>query len=509
LSPAAAGLAPSSTAEITPTGGVRIVWGFPGHGSARLICGKVTKVGHRKASGRWCLWDELYRCRSHECPECFDQPGGYACSEAKSIADRLEKYFELRNLALIRGWERRRAHRFDQAAFSVDREARREVARTVRWLRVEAGRARGRARVRKPVHVVVAPPPELWDRVDTPGGYRELRSEAYEQARERGVDGACAVFHHKRLRSSRWDGNASLFEPDELDIPADGPHWHMIGDGWVLPRGPLHERANEVAHDFLGEARHLLAAVRLVERVVGTTFRPTAARLSGDLRYALPSLRYHSDETERARVEARAEWFVSNLGVRVSVFQTALYVLTHAGFARKMSRVETSYPRARAPVETVTWWGSCSARAFPALSAPLEPVVCLRCGELLGGRDVIPVRYLGSGPPMAGDLDGEPEEWRAEGLKVAVSRVETSMRLARRLNSGTWRFRKPRGLERWEVESANNAADVEWALHLDYLASHEDHGARARRLPVRDNFNHAWDEERECDGSERASLSGG
>jgi hypothetical protein len=513
MSPAAAELALPVIGESPAEDGtsVALEWSFPGHGSARARCGKVVKVGHCKSDERWCLWDELYRCRSHSCPECFDKPGGYAYSEAQAISDRLEKYFDLRNLAVIRGWELRRAARFDRAADKRERGARRGRARAIRRFRIEAARARGRSHCRKPVHVVVAPPPERWGEISTVEGYRALRAEAYEQARMRGVDGGVAVFHHKRLRSSRWAGNASLFEPDELDVPADGLHWHIVGDGWVSPRGPLHQRSHQIAVDHQDQARNVLQRVRSLERE--QLPRASRAALARNLAFSLPSIFYGLTEAAaRARGAARAEWFVSNKGVRASVFQTALYVLTHAGFASltgslpeptelpEMSRVVTSYPRARGPVETVTWWGSCSARSFPVPTEPSKTCVCKRCGERIGARAPIPVVYLPAGPPPAGDVDGNPDDWRAEGLTPPTNRAEISERLARRLRRGTWKVRSPRGLERWQIQSANAEADEEWSRSEWDRVEASVYGADVRpagnRRATREAFDEADREER-------------
>lgn len=481
-----------------------LFWHFPGHGAARGICQTVTKVGHHKTNGRWCLWDQLYSCPASECPACFDQPGGYAGREAAAIADRLEKYFDWRNLVIIREGEARRAQRLLGRKDAIARR-----------------RSLGRARNRRPVHVIVAPPPERWAEIRTIDGYRSLRTEAYEQARERGVDGGVAVFHHQRLRSSRWNGNASHFEPDELDVPADGPHWHIIGDGWVEPRGPLHQRAHDLAVRHQDVARLFLDRVRELE--TRPLPRPTRATLSGYLKYSIPPVLYGLTEAFAiARHKARAEWFVSNLGVRVSVYATAFYILTHAGFASppsspEMSRVVTSYPRGRAPVQTVTWWGSCSARSFPVPLEPVEERVCERCGEAIGAKDVVPVAYLPAGPPPEGDIDGNPEDWRAEGINVPVSKEERSVRLLRKLTNGAWRYREPRGLERWEIESANHNANVDaiasgdspdatasdglrqhWSDRQDYGNTHEAHaGLRPlrRRSSAREDFNLALSEE--------------
>ncbi len=441
-------------------GATQIGWEFSGHGDATLRCGRETKVGHRRLNGRWCLWDEVYRCPASSCPICYNQPGGYASRESESIDGELTQYFDWRNSVAHRGALRRRG----------DRE---------------------RSHLRKPIHVPVAPPEERWAETYTTEGYRALRAEMYEQARMRGVDAGVAVFHHVRLRSSRWDANASLFEPDELDVPHLGPHWHIIGDGWVTPRGPLHERAHEIALEHKDQALSVLGRLRSLE--LESLPRSTRATQAHNLAYSLPSVfRGRTEACAQARTDARVEWAVSNKGVRVSIYQTAFYLLTHAGFARRVqnaTQVGASYPRARSPVETVTWFGMGEFRRAGGRKETVLTHICARCGEEISHRDVIPVAYLPAGPPPKGDVEGDPSEWRAEGLNVATSRAEVSLRMARRLRTGTWKVREPRGLERWEISQANDESDRAWSDARDYAATHVDPTPRKRNRPRRGHWS--------------------
>ncbi|MGA8711282.1 MAG: hypothetical protein WB786_08685 [Thermoplasmata archaeon] len=499
--------------------GQSLAWEFPGHGDPTLRCGRETKVGHRKVDGRWCLWDEIYRCPASECPVCFNQPGGYASREAEAISARLDAYFEMRNALASRAPLRRRAIRKDRLAelllsrASEGREWDPPSARLrerARRLLVVAERDRGRSRVRRPIHVVVCPPEERWGEIAEAGADRKLRAEMYEQARMRGVDGACAIFHHTRLRSSRWDANASLFEPDDLDVPHLGPHWHLIGDGWVSPRGPLHERSHELSVEIRGRSLSFLGALRALERPLPRSSRAFQARV---LALSLPPFNHLAATVAGARPEARAEWVVSNKGVRVSVYQTAFYCLTHAGFARRAGNLPPpeigfsarndgsgSPRRNRAPVETVTWFGTLAPRTFPRPREPVGPHICARCGEEIGPRDATPVAYLACGPPPKGDVDGDPGDWRAEGLTAPTSKDELSERLARHLRTGSWKYRAPRGLERWEMETANAEADEEWSRgEWDRVEAsvYEQHGTRPRsRREIRAAFNEAMREER-------------
>ena len=109
---------------------------------------------------------------------------------------------------------------------------RREAEHVLAVLRAEQDSRRkvGGSRT-KPVHVSLNPPPKLWDaakRLRTRGrgktrkpGFRWLRASAYRVARTAGIEGGSAVFHRVRC--------ADKADP----IETDGPHFHVLGFGWV------------------------------------------------------------------------------------------------------------------------------------------------------------------------------------------------------------------------------------------------------------------------------------
>jgi hypothetical protein len=393
-----------------------LAWELVGHGRPGLDCGRVRKLGHARIDGRWCLWDGLVRCKRSDCPACFSESGGYVDRESKEATARLAAYFEMRNDPELRESFRTLANRRGawRSESSVARDIRlfyscsepraREVARRMRAL---AQRDLGRSRVRRPVHVIVAPPPSRWEEVHSIESYRALREEAYHQAAARGADGGLAVFHHARLRSSRWDGNLERFGAAGVDRCVDGPHWHVVGDGWI---SEVH-RCEEVGCGQLSADGR-----RRTFRTVGSPDAP------------------HSF-FERLRCpdwHEGVDWIVRNLGLRASVRETLRYLLTHASVS---SRIEPWGPSAvrettsasgqdtrpsgtgvsgRRPVQTVTWFGRASYAAFEGPDPNEEPSACARCGELVEPADVVPVRYLGTGPPPPGDLAGDPREWRAE-----------------------------------------------------------------------------------------------
>lgn len=75
-------------------------------------------------------------------------------------------------------------------------------------------------RTRELVHVVVSP---LATTPRTVEEYRDLRSRAYEAADEAGLSGGVWLFHPVRI-PSKWN---------ERELCQDGPHWHVIGCGWI------------------------------------------------------------------------------------------------------------------------------------------------------------------------------------------------------------------------------------------------------------------------------------
>lgn len=97
------------------------------------------------------------------------------------------------------------------------------------------------------IHVVVAPPPELWDLPETRGGYNQLRRRAYKISKEWGFRGGCAIYHGLRVN---WHGEGLCVE---------GPHFHLLGDGWIVPPARW-KRSNWIIRN-LGLRRSLCATL--------------------------------------------------------------------------------------------------------------------------------------------------------------------------------------------------------------------------------------------------------
>jgi len=101
-------------------------------------------------------------------------------------------------------------------------------------------------------------------------------------------------------------------------------------------------------------------------------------------------------------IEAKTGWVVRNLGVRESVYNTALYQLSHAGVKKG--------------VQVVTWMGCMSNSTYhklrPYPEGPRGESKCTECGAVLR-----PVRWEGDGdPPLQGFKECgywiDPGGWR-------------------------------------------------------------------------------------------------
>ncbi|MBA7716769.1 hypothetical protein ES703_125845 [subsurface metagenome] len=222
----------------------------------------------------------------------------------------------------------------------------------------------------RPIHLVVSVPEEEAHLVDgqtlnARGGkfnlksnYSVLRAKAYKLAKKVGFKGGCCIFHpfandkmHEEAQEEAiWDMSQEGVDLKWLKAYFDKqdrhvgfwykrPHFHFIGYGWIEGVEEIHDRTG---------------------------------------------------------------WVIVNLGVRESVFNTALYQLSHAGVKKG--------------VQVVTWMGCMSNSTYyklrPEPEAPQGPGKCIECGA-----DLRPVRWEGDGdPPLQGQLEGgywiDPGGWR-------------------------------------------------------------------------------------------------
>ncbi len=275
-----------------------IHFALPGHGEPGERCGKLGFFGHRAAGGETHYRGAIQRCGRFSCPVCALSAGGWASREAGAIAHRV------------------------RAGVSAVR--------------------------RRAIHVVVSPPPNV--PLDTLENYLDLRHAAYAAARSRGFRGGGVVFHHMRLGARRFNQGRSLgCRP--------GPHFHLLGDGWITQPGPcVHAQSDTMAF-----CRH--------------------------------------------RPDPYAGWVVKNLGVRKSVRSTALYLLSHA------SQGILPKPDLRPP-EVVTWFGSMAYNRLKLAPEAPGPMVCAVCKLSVPHAEWFLLAWSGQGPPPEGGSGVcEPGSW--------------------------------------------------------------------------------------------------
>jgi hypothetical protein len=175
----------------------------------------------------------------------------------------------------------------------------------------------------------------------------------YHVARRAGIRGGFVVFHYLRLGAERWNG-------DELGC-RPGPHWHVVGDGWLRAIAPGERNPHE-------------------------------------------------------------GWLVKNLRVRRDVDGTIHYLLTHAALpVREAVPAAGILPSGnlrstRAPVEALTWFGTF---AYNRLRVPPEEPERVKCG-VCGAEDhewSLELEWVGQGPPPAREwFVARAEDWRAYAL---------------------------------------------------------------------------------------------
>lgn len=425
LSPESPGLSPPYHQSSVPLE-ARLSWGYPGHGDALPICGHWTYSVHLLSTaagsgGHYRGW--RYKCGRFECPKC----DGWIKREARAVAERIARAVAFG--AWVRsdsgvadedapdwspdgswadGWSRSEenwgalddytpgslfwamrdgpvcvacAGRWRPGQGPIrcphisperrlewlaeEAEKRRLFEETLWWRWVEQAPA---DRVHLPIHVVLSPPLDLWGKIGTVGGYEWLKHRAYAVAKSRGIRGGCVIFHHTRLRSSRWEYNHGRFSEEELDCQSPGPHFHVIGLGWVS----------------------------------------------------------HISEGYR-----RDGWVVKNLGARKSVYLTALYQLSHASRGTPVSGYPAVHRPTGAPLptprgpEVVTWFGElsygkrwlkedASGDGTPCLVCDEEGAVRIPASEWYHATPTFVPHWEGSGPPEPSDESAESDEVHGE-----------------------------------------------------------------------------------------------
>ena len=234
----------------------------------------------------------------------------------------------------------------------------------------------------RPIHLVVSVPEEEAHLVDgqtlkVHGGkfnlksnYSALRAKAYKLVKKAGFKGGCCIFHPF--------ANDKMHEDNQEEAI-----WDMSQEGVDLEwlKGYFDKQDRHVGFWYKRPHFHFIGyAPRDWNNPENDPFTPEKIEA----------------------IHQGTGWVIVNLGVRDSVYMTALYQLSHAGVKKG--------------VQVVTWMGCMSNSTYyklrPESERPRDQGKCPECGAVLQ-----PVRWEGEGdPPLQGQLEGgywiDPGGWR-------------------------------------------------------------------------------------------------
>jgi len=260
-----------------------VLFDLPGYGIRRDTCGDFFYIGHEHVNNKVHFIRKMKSCHRKECPVCWPD---WQKREALAIQERIADYQILHN--------------------------------------------------RKPVHYVVSPPQSA--KFETKDQFRILRSRAYEIGKLRGIKGGVMIFHTRAMRYS----NPNAYRYTHC---SDGPHFHIIGDGWL----------SNVKEFYLEDG-----------------------------------------------------WIVKNLRIRYNsvTYKTAFYILEHAAIGHGYPANSQS---SLASLATETWFGSMSYNKMPKAKIRGSGIIfCPICKQEIPSNEWYVLDWIGSGDPPKTD-SGESE----------------------------------------------------------------------------------------------------
>lgn len=250
-----------------------LIFDLPGYGSKKEDCGSPVYLAH--LSGDKLHWITRKKsCHRKECPVCWPD---WQKREALSIQDRISKYYDIYH--------------------------------------------------KMPVHYVVSPPQSVI--YDTKAQYKALRHKAYHVSKQRGIKGGVMIYHTRAMRYS---------DPDAYTKShcSDGPHFHIIGDGWL----------SNTKEFFLDDG-----------------------------------------------------WIVKNLRMRKlnSVYKTAYYILDHAAIPHGYPAISQSTP---SQLSAETWFGTMSYNKLQKEQyVGSDKIYCPICEEEIDRSEWYHADWNGLSPP--------------------------------------------------------------------------------------------------------------
>ncbi len=261
-----------------------LVFDLPGYGKAKVDCGQWIYMGHQVSDEQLHIIRRRKSCHRKECPVCWPD---WQKREALSILDRIQEYHKLTG--------------------------------------------------RMPVHYVISPPQSV--EYNTKKQFRALRKKAYEIGKQRGIKGGVMIFHE---RAARYSDSESYTKAH----CSNGPHFHIIGDGWL---------SEKVKEFFLADG-----------------------------------------------------WIVKNLRIRKmkSVYGTAVYILDHAAIAHGYPAISQSRV---SELASVTWFGTMSYNKLhvPQFTGP-DTIFCPICHQEISKEEWYIVDWMGlKDPPNEDHFTGK------------------------------------------------------------------------------------------------------
>ena len=153
------------------------------------------------------------------------------------------------------------------------------------------------------IHVSLNPPPELWDRFGTAPGdpddsealrsFGKMRARAYRVARKAGLDGGCVVFH--RIRCADKD------DP----VATDGPHFHVLGFGWIRPDARAKSGWVVVNHGLRGDRRSIVGTA---EYVLSHSYRAEGISPEGKSRGVTLTVTWFGRQVPASKIESEGPY---------------------------------------------------------------------------------------------------------------------------------------------------------------------------------------------------------
>jgi hypothetical protein len=331
-------------------------WNMVGNGKPKEACGYMVHTefevcrntqGHfnSKAENKWVLSKRAIGCNQFECPIDYVKACAYQAIKVATRFARMPQY----NKYLDSGINQ-------ISVMGKDHPVRGFRTLQKKYHRKQVTSPEDRSQFGYPVHITLSPSKEWMELTKSSKDHRRLVRKLYHIIRKLGIIGGCIIYHP----------------------------WRSTKE--TLPEGtPEHDIVNGT-YDYKG--------VKLYCEVNGKN--SNRWYISGHF-HVIGYLKHETNQIDGVEVTENYEktgMVVINHGIRKSVFATALYQLTHAGYRKHF--------------HTLNWFGSmgASSKWFQdyAFDEPLTPVSrkCPICSQ-----PMVKMVWIGENdPPCMGEPEG-------------------------------------------------------------------------------------------------------